>query len=439
MEKQSNPNGTARRKGLLIRLAALCILAFPAYAQQNERGLSVRPASPQFYAGRPIAYTLAIPNVRPAQVTPVLSVLPPGIALVSMRKEGRQEPGGPVTFILFEFAAAVSGPVSLPSLAVSIDGGAPFLVPFESSMVIEDPLRARPFFMLLPDQAGPAEVGRPCYFTLYARNTAAVTGLSLDLRKDAVFSVAERFAALESGAGLENSLNREIPLARLEWLPLESGELNLPGVHLGATSFAGVAAAVTLPETVVSVRLQAGLSAQAASPSGNAFASMPYPSAFDRTTLPVTEGIPAFWEDPAAAVQAAVEREGRVFRRAFWLCAALSAAFILLAAALIALARFRKFRFLVPLSVLLVILGAAAIYFSAPLWRAGGIYAGGQIKAVPEDSASPVENLPPGTRVTVLKRSESWYYVAQDQVTGWVPAGAVYLLFPSNPLCKSAF
>ncbi|MDR3284056.1 MAG: hypothetical protein LBS97_02630 [Treponema sp.] len=328
MEKQSNHNGTLRHARLLTRPVLMLTLmlaltqTLPVYGQENERKLSVKPANQQFYVGRPMAYTLVIPDVRPAQVTPVLPTLSGQITLVSMRKEGRLELYGPVTYILFEFVTYIPGLIDIPALAVSIDKAPPFLVPFDRAAAIEDPMRARPLFMLRPDQDGPAEVGLPFYFTLYARNIAAVTGLTLDLRKDAIFSVAERFPALETGAGLKDSLVQEIPLARFEWLPLETGALPLPGVQAGVKSFAGASSTLTAPETIMAVQSQVETTAYQAVAR---FASMPYPAAFDDTAIPALLA----QENPEEAVPATRQRAAGKTRR-IYLCLASAAALALL-------------------------------------------------------------------------------------------------------------
>jgi hypothetical protein len=436
MEKQPNLRQTFRRTGLL---SFLCVLALPLSGQQPVplNGLSITPEQNRFYADRPITYMLTIPGASPVEVQATLPPLPDGVVLETLRKEGRIEAGQPMTVLRFAFRTSATGPLRLPALAVRVAGGPVVPVPFEETLVVQDPLLARPLVFLRPDNPGPARLGEPFYVTLYGRNIAAITGLTLDLRKDAAFSqvswgalasqetqASQEAQVLETGAGLEDSLTADVPLARLEWLPLETGVLPLPGVHLTVTTFAGEAVRVSPPVLQVAVEALPGAVPEPA-------AALPYPHAFDDPSLP-TDDVPAFATDPAAAVQeamqSAVQCAAGEARRSFVLFLALCGAAVLLGAAAALAVRKRASRGAALASVLLAAAVFGLVRTGIPLTQTRGVFAGGGVKAVPEMSASTVGTLLPGALVRVLKQSDRWYLVSQNALRGWVLAESVYLM-----------
>jgi hypothetical protein len=422
MEKQPNANGKKQRTRLLTCFSVVfCIFTLPNFAQDNELNLTVKPVASQFFVNRPIEYVLTIPNVRPASVTYALQALPRGFSLVSARKESASGIGQPVTRILFEFTSTAPGPIELPELIVSINDGWIFGVPFERAMLAEDPMKMRPFLVLRPESNMGAEVGKPYALMLYARNVAAITGLDLDLDEDALFSVTARLNALETGEGLALSLSREVPLARLEWLPLKTGLLQLPAVNAHVKAFAGDSSTIRPGNTILSV--------ESASPSDDrAQEKQANPFAFDdidpSAAVPLTASPAA---DSAAvilsALQHAVENVKKS-RRVFFI---FLTAFILLGSIVVFAIVTRRFKVLIPAAVMLAVVAFGAVKTGIPVLRPSGIFIGGEIKAVPEFSSSPVGNFPPGTPLIILKKSKTWYYVLQDKAVGWVPAELVVL------------
>jgi hypothetical protein len=103
----------------------------------------------------------------------------------------------------------------------------------------------------------------------------------------------------------------------------------------------------------------------------------------------------------------------------------LLAVFVLLAFAVIFTAITRKFKALVPAAALLAVVAFGAVKAGIPVLWPRAIFTGGEIKAVPEWTSSPVGNFPPGTPLTILKKGKTWYYVSQDKTVGWVPAEMV--------------
>jgi hypothetical protein len=288
-------------------------------------------------------------------------------------------------------------------------------------------MTTRPFLVLRPESAAPATVGKPYALTLYARNIAAITGLDVDLDEDALFSVTARLNALETGEGLELSLSREIPLARLEWLPLKAGSLRLPAVNVSVRSFAGDVSSIRPEDTMVSVE-SAGFQSETL----QAETASPFPAAFDDIDPPDIEIASTAVADTEAAIQSAFQQMSENAKKSRRVFAVLLAAFVLLSGMVIFItAKARKTNkkgnILLAVFAFAVI---AAILFRAgvPVFRTGGIFTGGEIKAVPEQASSPVGNFPPGTPLTILKKSKTWYYVSQDKTVGWEPAELVLVV-----------
>jgi hypothetical protein len=342
---------------------------------------------------------------------------------VEVRKAGLSGFLNAETRVIFEFTSSIPGLLALPPLTLRIYGGEPFSVPFESATLINDPLHSAPILSLRPDSNARAEVGKPFRLTLFVRNAAAVTGLNLDLSKDALFSITERLSALDTVSGMEASLYSDIPLARLEWLPLETGNLQIPKVHVNVRSFAGIDSAVSTAAFTVTV--VPALETETATPKPIA---MPYPAAFDDVNSPDKESATTSAGDADAVIQAALGFARAELRKSVRLFVVFIAVSAVLLGAVIVTVVSRKYRMLIPAALFLVITAIGSVYYGKQAFRADGIFTGSEIKAVPEFSSSAIAILPPGTRLSVLKTGVAWYYVATNETTGWVPAETVHLV-----------
>jgi hypothetical protein len=131
--------------------------------------------------------------------------------------------------------------------------------------------------------------------------------------------------------------------------------------------------------------------------------------------------------DSAAAIQSALDNAIESAKNSLRLFVVLLAVFVLLALAVIFVAVTRKFKALIPAAALLAVVAFGTVKAGIPVFWPHGIFTGGEIKAVPELSSSPIGNFPPGTPLTILRKSKTWYYVSQDKTIGWVPAELVLL------------
>ncbi|MDR3312721.1 MAG: hypothetical protein LBS64_06285 [Spirochaetaceae bacterium] len=383
--------------------------------------------SPSILVGEDVVYTLFIPGVRPSDVDTALPAMPQGFSVRAMTKDAAFAGDQSGTRITVTIAADAPSAVALPPMGLRIGDGPLMPVPFQAAVVREDPRAVMPELVFrneAPDAGATpvtARVGEPLDVTLYGRYAVSYRDLSWSLPEDAAFSLVERLALLDDGpplAARDGFIRRLQPLARFRWTPLESGVLTLPVVRLRAGTLAGNQAVVTVEEVQVRVA-----EAREAAPAGGAEPGDTLAMWAQAFEVPPDGTSSSVSDSASSMVSGAV---GDFFWLPPLLIAGLLAGIAGLAIRRFFLRRGGSRRTAATLLALAVISGALCLTVAA---SRRGVFAGGEIKAVPDPLSSAVITLEAGTPVRIVKRSQTWYYVetgsARGNARGWVPAESV--------------
>ncbi|MGP1458834.1 MAG: hypothetical protein ACTTKL_05945 [Treponema sp.] len=403
----------------------------------DGKDLIFKPLSTEILTGEECVFTLFLPYNNPDTVRLEEPDLPHGAAFKSLK---RSQSSGAVSGVQIELTVVFTeeGSHTLPPLAVTVDGARHF-IPFAAAEVKANPKNLLPELFVRTDDGAElggsdftAAAGKPVMLTVYAQNAAEVASFSWKAPKDALFTEIERFALpfrpADSGAA------REIALAKFEWIPFEAGLYALPEIRAAAETFSGARMEIVLPETFVRV-LPAAAEKEAAPP------ETLFARAFDAPALPNVKSAPVSrdvcqrlaelrraerrsppWGN-ARQTRIRFEKEaglpaGEAEARFFTLFALIGAASAALCALFIA-AVFRKMRALIVFSAPAAALCAAGIFYAAKLFAVHGIFAGSEISAAPETSAT-VSLCPAGTVIRVKKSIGAWCYVWCSGGSGWV-------------------
>ncbi|AEE17508.1 hypothetical protein [Treponema brennaborense] len=458
-----------RRFGFRIRLltAAACLCAaIPSIRAQTPsdfRNLSVTPNGSWFFTGSECGFSLEIPGVPPSQVQASVQRLPEGVSFISLHKDELISEQVRGTSVRVWFSIMKSGRIRLPPLSVRISGRT-YAVPFEEVEVYEDPALIKPELslefraadgqLLPPDSRGVLSMRAAEVLTLSVsvRFAANLTDFSWKLPRDSLFSEVQRYPFSRSRNGSGTFSPDWDAVADFEWTPLVAGTYALPDITVTVVSFGGYRMTLPLPSYTVNVLPSAASNTSAAS--GSAPAAVPdlFAAAFTARpgeTVAETDAYrtadaqgAALLAELRTAERYALPRPGfrneRLRSEASYGITASENEPSVPAAILIAVcaavcgagsvvfALFGKKAVCACGAALCALLLTCGGIYASRLWADTGVFAGGLVRAVPENSVSGAYAFAAGSRVEILSEAGKWLYIQTDTNGGWVPETHVF-------------
>ena len=472
MEKNADKYKRFCRNRLLICLAIALNGVLTLFAASFDRtgGYEVKPMDSRFFVGQECGYVLELPGVTPNTVQMDIPDTPADIRFLTFKKEEYIDSEGYQGTRLqawFMFSVAMTS-VRLPSFRVKI-GSRQYIIPVKAVTVYEDPERLFPELSVVFDGNASGDVvtvqaGETVEFTLYVRYCTQLLRFLWDLPKNAIFTEVRRYD-IAKGKPLGKEFSPDpVPVAKFSWTPLVAGEYSLPPISVEAIAYNG-ARRIVVPagkKLVVHAASQAdSVVADKKDPADILFSqafALPAaePENVSQDGLQSSEqqvsdsGVSE--ENIAVCKKLAQLRcaehnslpfsHARAERKAYeeargitapaepskplpviLLAAAVACA--LLSGALFFLRHPRKM--LLPLIAAIAFLGMT-LWAYASLASRYGIFVGGMVSPVPEETVSSAVHAAGGVRVKILEKADGWVYITGDECAGWVKSGAVLLI-----------
>lgn len=445
-------------------LACLFFMAlFPLEAKipsaSYMRSLKVKSDTQSVFTARENGFTLEISDIEPSLVQNDLPQLPEGVQLVSSKKEEfLQEDGGRGTRIRLWFTFMETGPVRLPPL-ILIAGRKTFYIPFEDVTVFENPDLINPLaqveFISGAKVSSRSEdfirvtatAGEEIIFLLNLKYFAQIISFSWKLPEKSIFEELESSEYAGGKAAGRSFSDISLPVAKFRWMPLVEGEYGFPEFSLTAIAYNGGQRSVKMPAVTVTVLPAKEKTVGRKSPAEN---SQVFNSAFTRpgNKSSGSSGKKMIEQDCIKLARlrtleknslfaGKVRQERRSLEREFslqtgedevkkplvQLCLCLSLVLVVLTVIFIFL---RHTKLSIIFTVCSVFSVAAAVYGLFCLSENWGIFAGGAISPVPEETTSAVQNIDGGLRVKILEKTRDYLYIESDEINGWVKKELVF-------------
>ena len=432
------------------------------YAEEPSdfQKLRVTPPVGTLYSGSDYMFSLVIPDVKPADVQADSPRMPPGVSVVSMRRTDYAQTGiqsGTEIDIWLSFRDARI--YTLPPLRVRIKGR-PYEIPFSDVNIEQNPAATSPRLIIkfengteLTDDTANDEplftlpAGEKMLFTLYVQYAVQAIRFSWQAPKDALLTELWRYEIAEGSPRPSLFTADPIPVALFEWQPLVSGNTPIPDIQLTVSAYSG--ARVKLSPPVASILVVPSRSVPSdESDSNESYFSYAFSevgnsesehrvrtlSESDCETLAVLHSAErhAFFPWKAASARRAFEAKLGIASgkaepsvAACILFAAAAFVLALLCAALFVLKkRAGTYAVLGCVLVLLAFAVASAIRLSGTY----GIFKGGDIRLVPDESSGLVSPIASGERVSVEEEAGKWVYIQYGTAGGWVASSSVAVI-----------
>ena len=426
---------------VLLFLSAGKIYCSAGNTNDSFRELCVKSKSEFILAGEECAFELFIPDTEPESVQIGSFDFPTEIIFKSLKrtKSSGRNLGTQIEFVLI---FPKEGDYTLTPLSVII-GGKNYSIPFETFNVKADPKNLLPIIFAITDdgfelaESGNdegliAEAGKAIYFTVYIKNAAQFFSLSWETPKDSLFSEIETYAFAENN----NEIEKPIPLAKFEWIPLKAGNQPLPEIKAFVSAYSGAREEISFPKTEIKItHVKKGVSrtdkndfferAFEKSPGTdekNIFTGISTEDCTKLADLRSKERLSFMFQN--------VRHERKLFEAAlgiknekpennFFILLTLTAVAFLSVIAFFILLAMRKIpAFIIFLSVSLALCFAAAFY-AINFFAVHGIFTGTEIYSVPEKKSS-VFPYPQGKLISIKNSAGGWYYISSEQGSGWI-------------------
>ena len=408
-------------------------------------------------------FTVVLPEIVPSQVgmgTPSLSA---GVTFVSASKnlwvEGRAS--GTILELVFNFSQ--SGSIQLPPLEVMVDGQL-HSIPFAPVDVFQNPKSLKPQLELsFHDQLGrelvlqahdavqgkkalQLEAGKPVFITVQLRYAAALEGLIWDLTPQGLFqqevSYEESF-----NPGAQELSHQLQPVAEFSFIPLKTGELQLPAIRLEVRGYDENHH--TLSTGAISV---VSVQAPEAAPSRDDVAASAFASAFTPPAVTEEESVPEVvpesaqklaslrWKERSSLPWSSASQQRQQFEQELaltpgkgepslplgWLGLGLSLGALI--ATIVTICK-RKVFLSVILGFLCILAFIASIVYLKPTFQPTGILAANNLSRIPEPDATHLFPVPPYSVVRIQNEVLGWYYVEAAGLEGWIPTEMVIAIY----------
>ena len=449
------------RRGTIFAIASLSILlgGGSLYAEWSSdlQKLRVTPPVGALYSGNDYMFSLIIPDVKPSDVQADSPEMPPGVSVVSMRRTDYAQIGiqsGTEIDIWLSFRDARI--YTLPPLRVRIKGR-PYEIPFSDVNIEQNPASTFPHLIVkfengteLTDGTTNDEplftlpAGEKILFTLYVQYAVQAIRFSWEAPKDALLTELWRYEIAEDAPRASLFTSDPIPVALFEWQPLVSGNTPIPDIQLTVSAYSG--ARVKLSSPAASIRVVPALSSPSDESDGNesyfsyAFSEVGNPES-EHTVRAVSET-----DCEALAMLRSAERHAffpwkaisarRVFEAKLGIVSGkaepslavciffVSAVFVLAFLCVVLFSLKKRAGAYAVLGCVLIVFALAAtsgIHLSGTY----GIFKGGDIRLVPDESSGLVSPIASGERVRVEETVGKWMYIQYGTTGGWVISSSV--------------
>ena len=449
------------RRGTIFAIASLSILlgGGSLYAEWSSdlQKLRVTPPVGALYSGNDYMFSLIIPDVKPSDVQADSPEMPPGVSVVSMRRTDYAQIGiqsGTEIDIWLSFRDARI--YTLPPLRVRIKGR-PYEIPFSDVNIEQNPASTFPHLIVkfengteLTDGTTNDEplftlpAGEKILFTLYVQYAVQAIRFSWQAPKDALLTELWRYEIAEGTPRASLFTADPIPVALFEWQPLVGGNTPIPDMQLTVSAYSG--ARVKLSPPAGTILVVPSLSVPSDEGDSNesyfsyAFSEVGHSesehrvrtlSESDCETLAMLHSAErhAFFPWKAASARRAFEAKLGI---ASGKAEPSVAACMLFAAATLVLALLCAVLFVLKKRAgAYAVLGCVLVVFSFAVASAirlsgtYGIFKGGDVRFVPDESSGLVSPIASGERVSVEETAGKWVYIQYGTTGGWVASSSV--------------
>ncbi|MBP3708780.1 MAG: SH3 domain-containing protein [Treponema sp.] len=405
-------------------------------------------------------FSLVIPDAKPSDVQVDTPNLPPQVNFISMRRTDYHEygvQGGTKIDVWLLFRTP--DVYQLPPLRVRIKRSM-HEIPFAAVTVLQNPDATTPRLIILfengievadnilyDDSLFSVHVGNTVRFMLYVQYAVQIIQFTWSVPRDALFTEVQRFEITEGKPRASDFSSTLIPLALFEWQPLVPGEATIPDIQLTATAYSGKRERLSQAAARITV-----LAATDSSNSAHMMHENYFSYAFTEVVAPQDEPERIVLSESDCAALAAFRikerhsliplraaNERRAFEKSLGIASGqtepniwtfvlfVSIACILLVFAIVMFAVKKRIVGVILFSCVCVVL-MPAIVAGIQLSNRYGIFKGGVIRSVPDESSGVVSPIESGERVKVEEEAGAWIYIQYGNTGGWILSDAVILI-----------
>ncbi|MBP5451945.1 MAG: hypothetical protein J6Y16_06895 [Treponema sp.] len=450
--------------GLLV---LLFIQIFPLIGIQKADAISwayiqslrFKKVENYFYTATDCSFTVNIENVPPEKVTVSVNDVPEGVEFKGSTKiaympysNATSEQFGTTLTISFRFAQ--KGVYQIKSIDVRIDESYA-KIPVEVVEVYENPNTVQPVVTLSFDGPDIQVSGKTVrvknanshiIFRMDIQYAIQVLKFNWELPENSLFKQLD-YTDLSEEVDAGKFTPEKIPIALFDWQPLKPGKYDFPKFDIVATSYGGIRYEVKSPDYVIEVEEDAeALAADVQDKGVFAYAFVSPPAAEEAVQKKSVEDAPV---DRLFDLYTKERHSITLFSSAYHERLALEEElglsslkhmpslplFILVCVACIAslvatvvLFILKKIPHAALCAVLFVLLVTVGILLGHQVSKKYGIYEGGEIYSIPEDTGGSGVDMPRGSVVLVKHGAAGWLYVVFNDTYGWVPEDTVRMI-----------
>ena len=446
---------------LLTFFSILCLISLsPAFAEKLNwiqiKKLELTPATESVFVQQDLAFILTLPGVAPENIQTSLKKLPDSVQFLSSKRADFIDADRDIgTRLEFWFSFSEAGTITLPPLTLTISGYR-YTIPFAPVVVNENPETVAPKMRiqfisgvnLEQDGTYSAVLGENIYFTVNLKYILQIAKLDWNLQKNSIFSEIKRFGITEGKPRGRELFSKEVPVVSFEWKPLVAGEWTLPEIKITAVRYNGSRALVEMPEIKVNV-IEAEKNTEIKKQISNDDDVFAY--AFTENNNEIEEDINKVLNKEQCKTLAELrskERHSFPFSKnrttrfnyekqfgitadtpepslnLLYLCLCFCLILTILSVVFII---YKKKIFILFLSLLCVVI-LISIASSSKLHSTYGIFTGGDLSPIPEESALVPQHENGGLRVRILEKTSTWSYIVFNETGGWVLNDSLFII-----------
>ena len=438
------------------------------YSQTQKRltysqisALSVKPVNERNYAGQECCFELKLPYTKADTVQASIPDLQNGVSFVSMRRSDYSEDEtGTKIELWLNFSEP--GRYRIRVMRIMINGKN-YPIPFEPVVIYENPKNILPQLVIDFDNgveliqqkkskartkaAFTCQEGSLITFTVYLQYAVQLASFYWTVPKDSLFNEVKRYDITKGTLRSSDFSEEKIPIATFEWQPLVKGQMPLPEMKFMTTSYNGTRVELNLPEAFISVTEGIVTEDKAVD-----FEGLFFSNAFDvvkNNSSSMVKSSLLSEDCQKIADLRAQERHsfpfGEIYKQrkeleksfgissddyepsfiALWVF--LSLAFLSLVF-LVAFILVKKVSGIIINSAFLLFFSVLFIVVAVKLKVPEGIFIGGKISPVPENSVEAVESISSGKKVVVEQKAGPWIFVRYENSTGWTNSENVIMI-----------
>ena len=449
--------------GLLVLLLISSLSGFriqkaEALSWAYVQSLRFKKVENYFFTDTECSFTLNIENVSPEKVTVSVNDVPDGVSFEGWNKitympysNASSDQYGTTLTLSFKFAEP--GWYQIKAIDVRIDETYA-KIPVEAVEVFENPSTVRPKISLSFDETKVQVSGKTVkvnanehiVFKMYIQYAIQVLKFDWARPEDSVFKELDYYDISDKVVVGEFSPEK-IPIAVFDWQPLKTGTYDFPEFDIVATSFGGIRYDVESPSYKIEVLEATEAYVEEEKDSGVfAYAFVSPPSAQEDVKEKTAEDVPVdklfdlYTRERHSIVlfssayneRLALEEElGLSSLKHMPSVPLFVLVWILCTVSLVAtivLFILKKIPHAALCAVLFVLLLTLGVLNGHQISKKYGVYQGGEIYSIPEDTGGSGVDMPEGSVVLVKHSTAGWLYVVFNDTYGWVPETTVRMI-----------